>query len=220
MNHTLLLRLVGPQQSWGTNARFDRRDTDTVPTKSGVVGLLAAALGYPRDRDVTQLAGLRMGVRVDRKGTVMRDYHTALDVVDSGTRPSGTVVSERYYLADAAFTVGLESPERAVLETVQAALLQPHWPLALGRRAFPPSLPVAFHEADGQEPIVNSGLLEALRDCVRVVEVPASQEGPWQFFLEDPDGPLELFDQPLGNFRNRRFGPRRVSVLTVERSPS
>jgi CRISPR system Cascade subunit CasD len=46
---TLLLRLVGPMQSWGTTSRFDQRDTGKEPSKSGVIGLVAAALGIDRE---------------------------------------------------------------------------------------------------------------------------------------------------------------------------
>ena len=42
---TLLLRLAAPLQSWGSDSKFETRKTDREPTKSGVVGLLAAALG-------------------------------------------------------------------------------------------------------------------------------------------------------------------------------
>lgn len=42
---TLLMRLAGPLQSWGTTSRFDQRDTGKEPSKSGVIGLMAAALG-------------------------------------------------------------------------------------------------------------------------------------------------------------------------------
>ena len=73
---TLLIRLQGPLQSWGTRSRFDHRDTWPYPTKSGVVGLLAAALGRDRREDVSDLAALRMGVRVDRKGVLKVDYQT------------------------------------------------------------------------------------------------------------------------------------------------
>ena len=57
-----------PMQSWGTKSQFASRDTAMEPTKSGVVGLLAAALGVPReeDDDIQRLARMRMGVRVDR----------------------------------------------------------------------------------------------------------------------------------------------------------
>jgi CRISPR system Cascade subunit CasD len=75
---TLFLRLEGPLQAWGLRARWSERDTATAPTKSGVIGLLGCALGLRRDdtrlRELSQ--ELRMGVRVDRPGTLLRDYHT------------------------------------------------------------------------------------------------------------------------------------------------
>ena len=43
--YTLLLRLGAPLQSWGSESMYDRRETDMMPTKSGVIGMLAAALG-------------------------------------------------------------------------------------------------------------------------------------------------------------------------------
>lgn len=42
---TLLLRLAGPLQAWGTESKFETRRTEREPTRSGVVGLLMAALG-------------------------------------------------------------------------------------------------------------------------------------------------------------------------------
>ena len=63
-------------QSWGIQSRYTRRDTGLEPSKSGVIGLLSAALGRPRNSDLSDLASLRMGVRVDRPGTVQSDYHT------------------------------------------------------------------------------------------------------------------------------------------------
>src|SRR5271163_4872663 len=87
----LLLRLAGPMQSWGTRSRFSNRDTGLEPSKSGVVGLLCAALGWSRDTETFTITGTRytleqlarqlvMAVRVDREGRLMRDYHTAQDV--------------------------------------------------------------------------------------------------------------------------------------------
>jgi CRISPR system Cascade subunit CasD len=84
---TLLLRLAGPMQSWGTQSRFGIRDTGLEPSKSGVIGLLCAALGWGREHDVTDLAELRMGVRVDRAGVLRTDYHTV---------GGGRVGGERY----------------------------------------------------------------------------------------------------------------------------
>ncbi|MBI2869130.1 MAG: type I-E CRISPR-associated protein Cas5/CasD [Chloroflexi bacterium] len=79
-NYTLLLRLAGPMQSWGTASRFQLRRTDLYPSKSGVLGLLLCARGIRREDSsppLRNLARLQMGVRVDRQGTVDWDYHTA-----------------------------------------------------------------------------------------------------------------------------------------------
>ena len=74
---TLLMRLAAPLQSWGVDAKFDRRGTERTPTKSGVIGLVAASLGRRRNENVMDLQTLRFGVRVDREGVLLRDYHTA-----------------------------------------------------------------------------------------------------------------------------------------------
>lgn len=73
----LVLRLAAPLQSWGTQSRFSIRDTAREPSKSGVIGLIAAAIGRPRDGEIDDLMALRMSVRIDRDGTLQRDYHTA-----------------------------------------------------------------------------------------------------------------------------------------------
>ena len=100
---TLLLRLAGPMQSWGTESKFDVRKTAKEPSKSGVIGLLASALGRQRDEPVDDLVQLRFGVRVDREGILQRDYHTAKAKGDKEG-----YVTNRYYLADAVFLVGVE----------------------------------------------------------------------------------------------------------------
>ena len=156
--NTLLLRLAGPMQSWGTQSRFTIRDTGYEPSKSGVIGLLCAALGKPRDEShpdnqgkptLSALTALRMGIRVDREGVLQKDYHTAggsrhddYGVIKASGAKGDTVVSHRYYLADADFLVGLESGSEELLQQLETALANPHWQLFLGRKSFVPSLPV------------------------------------------------------------------------------
>src|SRR5262245_31630098 len=123
---TILLRLAGPMQSWGTRSRFDDRDTERFPSKSGVIGLLCAALGRSRTAPVDDLAALRMGARADRPGLLATDFHTALTVAKASGASPATVVSRRHYLADAAFLVGLEG-DRSVLASLEQALRQPVW---------------------------------------------------------------------------------------------
>ncbi|MBB1255659.1 type I-E CRISPR-associated protein Cas5/CasD [Streptomyces alkaliterrae] len=130
----LLLQLAGPLQSWGSSARFARRTTETTPTKSGVLGLLAAAQGRPRTADLSDLAALRFGVRVDQPGTRVRDFHTAHHQVTDKPMP----ISERFYLADAVFLTALEG-DTELIETLHTAVQAPHYLPYLGRRSCPPS---------------------------------------------------------------------------------
>ena len=206
---TLLLRLCGPLQSWGVQSHFQTRDTGTEPSKSGVVGLLAAALGRDWSADITDIARLRLGVRVDQEGTLTPDLHTIANVrrADGGLKPRD--ITTRWYLADARFLVGL-SGELELLQTLHAALADPVWPLYLGRKACVP----------GEPPWLEDGLLEAELET-------ALAEYPWlgyhagaelRLVLEQAHGEGELvFDQPTDNFARRGRGPRTIKTLFIPR---
>ncbi len=205
MTATLLIPLKGPLQAWGLDSRFELRQTAAEPSKSGVIGLCCAALGRDRNEAIDDLASLLFGVRVDREGRLTRDFHTARDVIGASGSDRRTVVSTRWYLADAAFLAGLQGP-RPLLEAIHAALQKPHWPTHLGRRSCPPTLPPG---SGSVEPLL---LEEALRQAQ-----PLSSHHDHQFrlLLEDPLGPQARSDQPLAPFSERRFGMRRVRSLTV-----
>lgn len=153
---TLLLRLAGPLQSWGTSSQFNRRESGTEPSKAGVVGLLAAAAGKRRTDDISELAALSFAVRVDQQGSLLRDYHTVSDYrggpllsasVDAKGRQrrtspaKQTAVTHRYYLQDAVFVAAVSGPG-ALVETLSLAVQRPAFPLALGRRACAPGRPL------------------------------------------------------------------------------
>ncbi|MEU2625165.1 type I-E CRISPR-associated protein Cas5/CasD [Streptomyces sp. NPDC007157] len=139
MSGVLALRLAGPLQSWGASSRFTRRTTESAPTKSGVIGLLAAAAGIERGEDtaLAPLAALRFGVRIDQPGIRIRDFHTAHHTVTGKSMP----LSERFYLADAAFVAALEG-EHTLLTELHAALKSPVYLPFLGRRSCPPAAPL------------------------------------------------------------------------------
>jgi CRISPR system Cascade subunit CasD len=148
---TLLLRFAAPLQAWGVDSKFNRRTTEREPTKSGVVGFLAAALGRRREESIADLVDLKFGVRVDQPGQFLQDYHTAHSETDA-------FVTRRYYLADAVFLVGLEG-EDALLQTIESAVRSPVFPLYFGRRSCPPAGQVSLgfrakplHEALSEEP--------------------------------------------------------------------
>ena len=206
--HTLLLRLAGPMQSWGTQSRFLERDTGLEPSKSGVIGLLCAALGRPRTASVDDLAALTMGVRVDHDGTLRRDYQTAEEVVRADGSPGGTVISNRYYLADADFLVGLEESDLALLERIDAALGTPQWPLYLGRKAFVPGMPVRLPMGGVRR---NTDLKTAL--CAEDWP-PGSTRLRVVLETTPADAAARRIDQPGPGsaFQHRQFMPRHVLI--------
>ena len=124
-------------QSWAIDDAHDCRYTRNHPTKSGVLGTLAAALNIPRGGDYSQFDGVRFGVGVNRPGTVVRDFQT---VLKPGKDHSKILV--KTYLADAAFTVALESDNTELLKTWASALRTPAHAVGLGRRSCPPSRPL------------------------------------------------------------------------------
>ncbi len=249
---TLLLRLAGPLQSWGISSRYASRDTGAEPSKSGVIGILAAALGLPRDTDLSrvQLTGiagpvdltrLRMGVRVDNEGVPGYDFQTvgggdddpgiamARDTPKAiarrlADRAAGRLgnkgaisISNRYFLQDAVFLVGLEGTDVEVLHELDLAIRQPVFPIGLGRRSYVPSCPVglpgggvrerSLERALGQElpwPIDGRSVrpdwrLTGERRLRTVIEASAGEDG------------IIRNDQPVGAaFLTRVFGPRAV----------
>lgn len=149
----LLLKLAGPLQSWGFS-RFIERKTRHEPTKSGVIGLLAAALGRRREDSASDLVALRFGVRIDQPGRYEMDYQTERKMkTESGAQTWNATKmkweydsskdgllspTHRYYLADAVFVVALEG-DGELVRTCAEALEHPAFPLYLGRRSCPPS---------------------------------------------------------------------------------
>ncbi|MCA9913272.1 MAG: type I-E CRISPR-associated protein Cas5/CasD [Anaerolineae bacterium] len=207
---TLLLRLDAPMQAWGTQSHFTHRDTGREPSKSGIVGLLCAALGRPRSEPVNDLAELRMGVRIDQAGSIRRDYHTAgmggVYKVSGGVKHS-LIPSDRYYLADAKFLVGLDG-DAALLETLQTALQSPAWFLFLGRKAFVPAERIWLR--DGLQDV---DLLTALSRYPWLGRGEAPEQ--LRIVVDDPNGTIIRSDYPL-SFEPRRFLPRQMSSQYIQ----
>ena len=213
-DNTLLLRLVGPMQSWGVQSRFGLRDTGREPSKSGVIGLLCAALGRPRYAPIDDLTILRMGVRVDKEGNQAMDYHTAQNVLKAGGGIKDTELSRRYYLNDAAFLVGLESEELSLLTKLHSAMQNPHWPLYLGRKAFVPGLPIWL--PDGLQR--GESLKSVFLTYPRLGKHGKDYQSQLRVVLDDPDGEQVRPDFPV-SFVLRQFAPRRVRTTFWDAPP-
>ena len=218
----LALLLDGPMQAWGASSRFGRRATQAYPTRSGITGLLCAAMGVPRaDRDTLQeLSALELELLVlEKKNRPMSrwsDYHTVGGGYEPATqagfipttandgKPRGTVLTEREYLADSAFGALLRG-ETGFLRRCGEALQNPRWGVWLGRKCCVPAEMVCqgVHASRAAAVAHLEGRVGA--QTVRVIqEVERFEEGtdtvldvPLDFSIQDPSQ------------RNR---PRRIRV--------
>ena len=197
--------MAAPLQAWGVDSKFETRRTGREPSKSGIVGFLAAAMGYRRDEDdkIAELSRLNIGVRVDKEGTLLRDYHTV-----HGAKSA--YVTNRYYLSDAIFLVGVESDDEELIEKLANALEHPVFPLFLGRRSCPPTLPVFLgtRQAELKDALESEPWL--LPEWRRNREGSAS----YRFVMDasEPTGKTAVVqDLPLSfNPEHRKFGFRMV----------
>lgn len=211
----LVLRSEAPLQCWGLPADGDVRPTSDVPTKSGIIGLIASAQGIERGGDLSHLRSLRMSVRVDKPGRIFHDLHTVsylpgmkspknplaltdkdYDAYDSGAR----FLRFRDFLADASFLVFLEGDERVLAEAC-VALRAPVYAPHLGSPSCPPSVPVLV------------GLYEdSASDLIATLEVPETDE-PLRVIRDAAQGERGslVMDIPLSTkLTNRSFSQRVV----------
>ena len=180
---TLLLRLAAPLQAWGSNSKFNIRSTEREPTKSGIVGMLAAAMGIQRNDDpemLEPLNALRFGVRVEREGKLLRDFHMVHEM--TGKKASHVT----------------ESDNTECLEQLEYALKHPVYPLFLGRRSCPPTLPVVLG-------IRNDELINVLKTEPPVLEKCESK----RIVYESYESGVPVRDKPVSFSQlHRQYGFR------------
>lgn len=208
----LALYLDGPLQSWGYQSRFDRRTSLSYPTRSGIVGMLCAALGIDW-RDMSGLErlekNLSMTVYTFGAPSMVIDYHTVGGGYDSEAQAQSivrtadgkvgnTVQTYREYLQDARFGV-LVHGEEALLRELLSALQDPKWGIWLGRKSCIPASPVP------------QGLFETIEDAVVHLEIRAGHRRTRRVTeaARFDEGTDTLLDRPV-DFNTRQFKPRRV----------
>lgn len=160
MQQYLTFQLYGVLASWGEQAVGESRHSATHPSRSAILGLLAAALGIKREQEqaLKQLSdSVAMGFKVIHNGLVLKDYHTIQVPADDRkakhrytrrdelrSEKIGTVLSSREYRQDALSLVAVWLNEGTdyTLEILEQALKQPKFQLYLGRKSCTLSLPV------------------------------------------------------------------------------
>ncbi|MFY1702208.1 type I-E CRISPR-associated protein Cas5/CasD [Micromonospora sp. WMMA1923] len=207
----LLLRLAGPLQSWGATSRFTRRHTEVAPTKSGVIGILAAARGLRRTDPLTELLNLDFGVRIDQPGQLLRDFQVARTLDGQHSMP----LTHRYYLSDAVFLAAIGG-DRTLLDGLHEAVRRPRFPLYLGRRSCPPVAPVTLGVHPGT-------VTEVLGDWAWQASKRLRERGnatvPLEVLSDAPPGAEvteTLPDQPISfDPAHRQYGWRAVTRTRV-----
>lgn len=161
MQGYLVFQLYAPLVSWGDQAVGQERPSADHPSRSALLGLVAAALGIEREDDEQHKKlgmACRFGTKLYSPGLALRDFHTT-QVPPSNKKSlhfytrkdelseskMGTILSFRTYQQDSYSVVGLwlETTEgNWSLEQFQTALNKPHYHLYLGRKSCPLALPL------------------------------------------------------------------------------
>jgi CRISPR system Cascade subunit CasD len=235
-NPCLLLWFEAPLQSWGAESKFGQRDTLAFPTKSGVLGLICAALGAGgKQRELlAEFAPLAQTAisfaRVATRGGVavkqaqelpLRDFHmvgSGYDRQDPWERllrpkpaegassPGGSKLTYRYYLQDAAFAVVVEVPANKA-ELIAQALQNPAWDVYLGRKTCVPT------------DFVYRDVFDTESYAIEQATLLAERKGRIEDFRVlpgarvDADEVLTLNDVPTQFGEDKRYRDRQVSLI-------
>lgn len=220
--NTLYLRLEGPLQSWGDQqSRFVVRRTAEAPSKSGVAGILCAALGVSRYEApkewLPRLRELRMGVRIDAPGVRWWDYHTIGARLRmrtaEGKSKQDALLTRREYLCDASFLVALQG-DPAVIDRLTKAVSKPVWGPYLGRKSCPPSRPLLDHAGDTFPDLLSALKAVDWRPRFKGDNPPSEVQCMCDWLPSAgksvvPSDALVLYDDPL-TFDPQSHGPRVV----------
>jgi CRISPR system Cascade subunit CasD len=219
MTDYLLLKLAGPMQFWGEPTFEGTRPTAPFPTRSGMLGLLAACLGIRRnEREALQnLAdSVRFAVRCDQQRddgssnnvVKLTDYHTVQDARESytGLKSHSTIQTWREYLCDAAFTVALwqNAAGSVSLADLARAVQKPVFTPYLGRRSCPLSEPLYVAEIDAVNP---AEAMQKAKPCPGVIYSEQS--------ISKDDRRYRVRDEPIVHMP-RQFASREWFVYSGE----
>lgn len=215
---TVLLKLSGPMQSWGTSSHFETRKTDYYPSKSAVIGIIAASFGYKRDEDekIKKLNDLDFAVRVDQVGTLRKDFHIATKYKDNGDFERN-YVTYRYYLEDSVFIVALSSEDKKWMDEIIYALKHPYFQQFMGRRSCP--VPIDFVLKESEQ-----GAIDAIKNLSWQASEHYKKRN--KEYIADIYADKELLDDEPYSTRNdrvvsfaqkeRKFSPRFESRTSIK----
>jgi len=235
MKH-LALYLRAPLQSWGASSKFGDRGTLDAPTRSGLLGMIAAACGIDkkdeaRDREWLERARttkLSLIVLAFRRGDRMTDYHTVGARYDKddpwqkrmiptkaedGSPKKDPTVTHRDYLTDSVFGAVISGDDELVAEMAEG-LANPVWGVWFGRKSCIPTEPILVGVFDSVEAARNA-LDSRLRASLERGDGKVAgkcEDGAVKFDLIEAgadEAEETLLDVPV-SFNRREFHARRI----------
>ena len=240
MRDYLTFQLYGPLAAWGEQAVGQERDASPQPSRSALLGLVAAALGLRREQAAEQeqlVQSLGVGIRLCSRGHGLRDFHTAQNAKSTArarhlhTRRDvlahdniGTVISYRAYRQESAAIVALwllPSVSDYDLEPIVKALQMPMFNLYLGRKSCPLALPLSAKITAADD--LRSALDLHYKSLQSDERLPAALlklfQGPSSYYWDKTDEPgmqasfqQRRYDQPLNRVR-WQFAERQEFVF-------
>ena len=227
LTSALAFLLDAPLQSWGTASKFNHRETESHPSKSGILGLIAAAIGIDsRDSDDTGGMDLLTSLRVhcvrliksqDQLVHRLSDYHTVENTIKaSGVMNKDAVITRRTYLTDSSFLCILEG-DASQLVDIRSALENPKWGIWFGRKCNLPAMPISPMMAKDTNS-AQTALLEKLNHWrSSQKQSPCTMHTRWTEPKQDKqDGDYFLMDLPV-SFSHRTYKSR--SIRRTEPTP-
>lgn len=232
----LALWAESPLQSWGVDSRFGLRLTFRFPTKSGIAGIILSSLGRGGEekdflKDFSKLK--ETAISFCRKGKE-HSYSELIDyqIVGAAYNPKDTweedmilrhrngtpaqdkknsipLLTYRHYLQDAFFGIVQEVDDDMAAPVVDG-LMNPVWPLYLGRKCCVPTHPIfngVFDtESEALDKILEIAEEKGLVERERLVE--GKDKNAYDVFY--------LQDVPMCFGMRKKYTDRVVSILKTQ----
>jgi CRISPR system Cascade subunit CasD len=201
---TLILKTEG-MSAYGLQTFDVHRKANHFPTRSAVIGMLAAAAGIERGQQAEILAlsqQLLIAVQVNQTGQKMVDYHTVQNFRSpNGKIQAGTKPTYREYWCDSAHSFAVTGPAE-LIDKLAAHVKSPVYGVFQGRKSCP--------------------LTRPLYECVLNEENPVNAlhtlgEGGQVFSDSDGDGRIATLQvRDLSTARQRLYAMRTVYVCALK----
>lgn len=130
----LIITLSGPMASFSPSPRMQHRLTQYASTKSAIIGMIACAMGIPRDESIEHLQAITMRVISISGGEIEQDFQAVRGAATNDGAADRVAITTRHYIPDYSAEIEVEGDD-ALIDAIEHAVRFPKWQLYIGRRA-------------------------------------------------------------------------------------